>query len=828
MKKKALTVIAALLIIISTAHFYRTFDPQITVCRWPYKKDMAFVITCDDISAGYPLEYLQEIESLLKTHRMRATFFVIPYHGEWDLLTDSPEFVEALHGLQNEGHEIGLHGYAHYEDEFVCPPEEQAQLLEKALSIMEEAGFTVRGFRAPCLRTTEETLTILKEHNFVYDSSIFGESGDISFDHDLPQVPSGHEYTWYITEEELFEKIALATQEFEAKYHEGSIFSVVTHMKAVNEGEGMRFLEQFLSYVAQQECWNFTLEELVGWELQKQNVTWKSRKTITGGDITFSNIPEGLAVTIVLPPYYYVKAPPSVEVAVEHTDQHHIFELTFHQHFKEVTIPFGLTYKSSPPTLENELLIVCSDSALDSQCDNLYTLEQLLDAWEINHRAVNVTSSISPQLLESSSLILVDSHFLNRPLTLKEKYLLYSLQNRTVVFSGIEIELFSKLFIEEEPEILNYIMIPLHASGSPVYYELTILESESTYIWVNPLTNSNPKELFYNILVRALFFSGRIPVREPFFSLEIDDCAMYETEDTQGEDITANFKAYENSVHLANSYHLKPIYGFTTSYFPYNPEIEDIFSFLKKNNVLVANHGYCHCLNFADSHTLVQDIRRANEDIKEMWGESPQIILVPVHDMCQESIVRAARDTYVTAVGSADRGYDFGVIEGILFYKRTSLQLYSNAVDDAPPFCRFLLYCKPFQPSVYAVTHIFNYIKKGAAYQYIDDALHYLTDIGYEPSDTETMVEEDFFWNFVDLESSTKGDTLIIRFSGLENLPRKMYIIHFMLYGTPSFVITADSYSVRADICYKDNIMWVTVTLQPEIIKRSKRNLSPH
>lgn len=371
MKKLSAFILGGFLLIsIATAHFHRTFNPYIHIHKWPLGEKAAFVISCDDISAGYPLEYFEEIQSTLNSHSVRATFFVIPYHGEWDLLTDSPLFVEALHTAEDEGHEIALHGYAHYEDEFVCSPENQKHLLEKALSIMQEAGFTVKGFRAPCLKTTPDTLKILKEYNFVYDSSSFGESGDVSFEGELPQIPSGYEYSWYITEKELNGNLARAKLDFLTQYQEGSVFSLVTHMKAVNEGEGITFLEEFLDYVDKKEVWNATLLELVEWEKKLQEITWQPRKTITGGEITFDNIPQGLVVEIRLPLHYYVKGlPQGVEVATKIDGRDHIFTVTFDQHIEEVVLSFILDPGSPALDLDNELLILCGPESSNSNFD---------------------------------------------------------------------------------------------------------------------------------------------------------------------------------------------------------------------------------------------------------------------------------------------------------------------------------------------------------------------------------------------------------------------------------------------------------------------------
>jgi hypothetical protein len=118
---------------------------------------------------------------------------------------------------------------------------------------------------------------------------------------------------------------------------------------------------------------------------------------------------------------------------------------------------------------------------------------------------------------------------------------------------------------------------------------------------------------------------------------------------------------------------------------------------------------------------------------------------------------------------------------------------------------------------VYAVTHIFNYIKKGAAYQYITDVFSFLVRMGYTPSDTETMAEEDFFWELTDFISYTKDGILTVYISEKEYLPE--YTIHFMVYGDLSIKIVADMY-VESEVLYQDGITYVTVVIKPEPICR--------
>jgi predicted deacetylase len=394
--RKVFAVFLVLVLVtgVGIAHYSRAFNPSITIATWPHNKSMAFTIACDDVSSGYPLEYLQEIRSLLNSYNVKATFFVIPYHGEWDLLTKSPQLVQELHELTEDGHEIGLHGYAHYQNEFVCQPEKQRELLEKALDIMNQAGITVKGFRAPNLQCTDETPFILKEYNFVYDSSIFGESGEPVVGGPLPRVPSGHEYTWYLSEEDYHEKLSLAEKEADTKYREKTVFSVMMHMKAVNEGEGMKLLDELLSYVTERDVWSCTLLELVEWEKAVHNVSWDARKTLLGGEITFYNVPEGLSLTVTLPSYYaFDLSENGIDITCHRDDKTCEVAVCFEKSFDKVTLPFTLS--SGSLQADNELESIYDRHLNSGSIDNCSPLERMFVAGEMAHMMCRIPLKIS-------------------------------------------------------------------------------------------------------------------------------------------------------------------------------------------------------------------------------------------------------------------------------------------------------------------------------------------------------------------------------------------------------------------------------------------------
>ncbi|MBN1871087.1 MAG: DUF3473 domain-containing protein [Candidatus Omnitrophica bacterium] len=110
----------------------------------------------------------EKILEILDRHKTKATFFVLGWIAE-----RFPELVKRIH---EGGHEIASHGYSHnliYGDTIDAFEED----LRKARHILENiTGEPVLGYRAPSYSITKDSLwalDVLKDKNYVYDSSIF-------------------------------------------------------------------------------------------------------------------------------------------------------------------------------------------------------------------------------------------------------------------------------------------------------------------------------------------------------------------------------------------------------------------------------------------------------------------------------------------------------------------------------------------------------------------------------------------------------------------------------------------------------------------------------
>jgi peptidoglycan/xylan/chitin deacetylase (PgdA/CDA1 family) len=107
---------------------------------------------------------LPRILELLAEEGIPATFFV---PGRTVL-----DFTDALRPLADGGHEVGHHGHDHADLSRREPADAAGELARGLEALQGGLGVRPLGYRAPHWTLTPETLELLWEHGFVYDSSL--------------------------------------------------------------------------------------------------------------------------------------------------------------------------------------------------------------------------------------------------------------------------------------------------------------------------------------------------------------------------------------------------------------------------------------------------------------------------------------------------------------------------------------------------------------------------------------------------------------------------------------------------------------------------------
>ncbi|KAJ5586925.1 polysaccharide deacetylase family protein [Penicillium hispanicum] len=97
-------------------------------------------------------------------------------------------FPEAARAVLKSGAEIGLHGYAH-EGIYQMTEEQETDVLLKCIDVATKlAGKKPRGYRAPMYTIRETTVKLLREHGFLYDSSLMHHDSQPYFTPSDPPV----------------------------------------------------------------------------------------------------------------------------------------------------------------------------------------------------------------------------------------------------------------------------------------------------------------------------------------------------------------------------------------------------------------------------------------------------------------------------------------------------------------------------------------------------------------------------------------------------------------------------------------------------------------
>lgn len=109
---------------------------------------------------------MPRILTLLNKHDIKATFFVCGWVAE--------KYVELTRSIVDNQHEIAAHGYLHEYFDTLSIYEEKA-IIDNTTKILGEFADSIYGFRAPYFKLSSNTLKLLSEAGYIYDSSLMAD-----------------------------------------------------------------------------------------------------------------------------------------------------------------------------------------------------------------------------------------------------------------------------------------------------------------------------------------------------------------------------------------------------------------------------------------------------------------------------------------------------------------------------------------------------------------------------------------------------------------------------------------------------------------------------
>ncbi len=203
---------------------------------------------------------MSRILALLHKYDIKATFFVPGANAE--------KYPAIVSEIATMGHEIGHHGYLHESPlYFTSHAKKERALLQRGIRALEQLmGERPQGYRAPGFDLTPQTVNLLLECGFVYDSSLMADERpyrvklgsealnlvEIPVDWVLDDFP--HFAFWkppiYLqglsTPSHVFQ---IWAKEFEGYYQSGGCFTLTMHPSIIGRHHRIQMLEDLIKAI---------------------------------------------------------------------------------------------------------------------------------------------------------------------------------------------------------------------------------------------------------------------------------------------------------------------------------------------------------------------------------------------------------------------------------------------------------------------------------------------------------------------------------------------------------------------------------------------------
>jgi peptidoglycan/xylan/chitin deacetylase (PgdA/CDA1 family) len=213
---------------------------------------------------------VRRILAILAEYKATATFFV-----PGAVAVSYPRIVAAIRDM---GHEIGHHGWMH-ENPTILNLEEERRILERGLEALQKV-LHIRpvGYRSPSWDNSPNTVSLLLEYGFEYESSMMGNdfepywcrmgdkwSKSDPYDYGEPTPLVEMPVAWHLDDWPWFEYIPGHTQglrvpssvleiwksEFDYLYHYvgHGVLIITMHPQTIGRGHRLLMLSEFLTYI---------------------------------------------------------------------------------------------------------------------------------------------------------------------------------------------------------------------------------------------------------------------------------------------------------------------------------------------------------------------------------------------------------------------------------------------------------------------------------------------------------------------------------------------------------------------------------------------------
>jgi peptidoglycan/xylan/chitin deacetylase (PgdA/CDA1 family) len=197
-----------------------------------------------------------KILELLRQEKLPATFFIPGWVAE--------NHTDRCKEVRDAGFEIGHHGYSHAWADARYPEQECEDFDRGSEALDRLLGVKPRGYRPPGAEITANTITMLADRGYLYNSNMLDDV--YPYRHVLPDGRKGPvelpthwslgdaNYVWNSirhprviqTSDHIF---TVWKDEFDELYTWGGLFNLVLHPQAIGRPSRLALLRRFIAYV---------------------------------------------------------------------------------------------------------------------------------------------------------------------------------------------------------------------------------------------------------------------------------------------------------------------------------------------------------------------------------------------------------------------------------------------------------------------------------------------------------------------------------------------------------------------------------------------------
>lgn len=202
-------------------------------------------------------EGVPRVLDLLDKYGIQTGFFIPGLIAE-----ENPDVIGDIH---DAGHEIANHSLTHIPPSELSSEEQRRELVETNEILREITGESPVGYRAPIADVTEETLDLLTELGFEYESSLRSWDTPYAIDTangelvELPLHWTGDDAAFFnFSAPESASSSGMSspakvydiwTREFDVCYEEGLLMVLACHPQVIGRPNRIHMFEEFLQYV---------------------------------------------------------------------------------------------------------------------------------------------------------------------------------------------------------------------------------------------------------------------------------------------------------------------------------------------------------------------------------------------------------------------------------------------------------------------------------------------------------------------------------------------------------------------------------------------------